>query len=177
MKKLSLIFTAIVVVASLTTTVMAQNNVTASSPAGAKIVAALTLANDQKLDFGTMSIPDANVNVTLSTGLARTSDNPTHIALMADQLLNAHYKVTGAAGYLYTITLPVTGAVQILSGGNSMHVDGFTVKPTSRGTDVTQGTLDVNGKDEFVVGATLKLLGGQAPGTYAGSFDVTIFYN
>ena len=169
---------AIFMVAGTTSTVMAQKTATATSPAGAKIVAVLTIANDQKLDFGTMSIPNADVQVTLTTSTIRNPDKPLNIALMSDPVLNAHYNVTGANGYLYNITFPTVGTTTIASGSNSMHIDAFTAKPKSRGTDVSQGTLDATtGKDDFVVGATLKLLSGQPAGIYTGSFDVVVAYN
>lgn len=178
MKILIVICLVLLMIAGTTTTVRAQ--VTAHSLAGAKIVGALTIVNDQKLDFGTMSIPTAALTVTFPTSGIRTTSNPLNIVLITlEQGTHAHFNVTGEAGYHYKITLPSNGDTKIKIGATSdeMSVDNFLARTTSvPGSDGVAGILN-SGVDDFSVGATLKLLNAQIPGTYAGSFDVMVTYD
>lgn len=180
MKKLIVILMAIVMVAGISTRIMAQNNAKALNvPVGATIVPILAIANDQNLEFGTMSVPSGPVNLVLATDKSRTPDVAGNIALIADALnpvLNAHYNVTGSTNYTYAITLPADNTVTITSGSNTMKVDAFTAKSKNTGVDGIQGKLS-GGVDEITVGATLKLATLQPAGVYEGHFDVTIFYN
>jgi hypothetical protein len=53
-----------------------------------------------------------------------------------------------------------------------MIVNGFNSTPS------TTGTLSGTGAQTVAVGATLNVVGGQAPGTYtAAGFPVTVNYN
>jgi hypothetical protein len=158
------------------TTVMAQT--TAPNTAGAQVITPITLTADRPLEFGKLAVqaavsgtlklsavdvtnPTPANGVTLITGTARTS---------------AKYTVGGLPSYIYTITVPVDNVVTIASGGNTMHIDEF--KFTSVGTPSDAGgTIKADGTDVFYVGATLKVDGGQAVGSYTGSYDVTINYN
>lgn len=176
MKKLIFMVLAIVLVAGPTTTVTAQT-AKASTTAGAEIVSAISLTSDASLSFGKMSAPSADVDVTISTASQVTTTNSSVISLFSTNAVNAHYNVSGAAGYAYTITLPADDHVLIESGTNSMYVNGFKARTASiPGSDGTSGNL-VSGTDTFVVGATLKVKSGQVAGTYSGPFDVIVAYN
>jgi len=165
----------IIMVAGLMSTSKAQIQVTAQQSAGANIVSAISIESDVPLNFGNMSVPTDNVSVILSTSHTLTPDKPTKISLLPGTYTNAHYNVSGASGYLYSITLP-SGTVQIKNPGNTtMDLDTFTALTTTQ--PGTNGKLDATGKDTFVVGATLKVQNGQAIGTYTGSFDVIVTYN
>jgi len=178
MKKLVLIFTAIVMIVSMTTTVLAQSSATKTQEAGAKIVTALTLSSDQRLDFGTMSIPNAAEDIVMSTAAIRTPSVPLGIALMAGTAKNAKYTVTGTAGYNYTITLPGNEAVKIsATGAADMKVINFTALVGTNTANGTSGTIGSGGTQDFVVGATLQLKSGQEVGDYKGNFDITVAYD
>lgn len=179
MKKLVLIVTTVLMVVGMTTNVIAQSSATKTQEAGAKIVTALTLSSDQRLDFGTMSIPNAQVDLVMSTiNATRTPSAPTAIALMAGTAKNARYQVTGTAGYNYTITLPGNEAVKIsASGATDMKVIDFKSLVGTNTTDGIHGTIGNDGTDSFVVGATLQLKSGQEVGVYVGNFDVTVTYD
>jgi len=176
MKKTSIIIVAIVMMAGLSTRVMAQNTATAN--AGAKIVQAISIVKNADLHFGTMSIPTGAVNVLLSTGNVRTASVPANITLLAQAptTTNAAYTVTGSVAATYAITLPLNGVVTISSGANSMPVDDF-VALTASTSGATTGSLGAGGSDTFVVGATLKLANAQPAGVYTGTYDVSVAYN
>jgi spore coat protein U-like protein len=177
MKKLIFMILAIILVASLTTKTIKAQTAKASTTAGAEIVGAISITSDASLNFGKMSAPSADVDVTISTAKQVTSTNSSVISLFSTNAANAHYNVSGASGFLYNITLPADDLVLIQSGSNSMHVNGFKARTTSiSGSDGTSGTL-VSGADTFVVGATLKVKSGQLVGTYSGTFDVIVAYN
>lgn len=168
-------------VAGMTSTVMAQNTVTTPSPVGAKIVSVLTLINQNGLNFGTISKPVGNAKVTVATDGNRTVDvaGAGSVKLMtADATVAAsYYKLTGEAGYVYSITLPGQTDVTITSGLNSITVTDFTVKSINEaGLANKKGRL-VGGNDEFKVGATLNLSNATVAGTYTGSFNVSVTYD
>jgi hypothetical protein len=85
---------------------------------------------------------------------------------------SAVFGVTGEAGFTYAITLPTDGAVTISDGAShTMAVNAFVSNPG------TTGTLSGAGTDTLKVGATLVVGNNQVPGTYTGSFNVTVSYN
>lgn len=74
--------------------------------------------------------------------------------------------VQGEPSRQITIT---TGAGTVSSGGNTMA---FTTTPS-----LPAGYIPPAGIGYFTVGGTLAVNGGQAPGTYSGSYAVTVAYN
>jgi len=78
------------------------------------------------------------------------------------------FTVTGAA-LVDTITLPLDGTCTVISGRNSMAVDGFIRNPLV-------GSL-VGGPETFNVGATLTVGADQPIGTYLGTYPVSVNYN
>jgi hypothetical protein len=177
MKNLVIVFIAFLMVAGTTTIVRAQNAVKGTAQAGASIVAALQISSDIKLDFGAMSIPNDNVSVTLTTANARSADKASNISLLPGTTTNAHFKVNGAGGLGYKITLPADGTVTITNNTTTMAIDAFKSLTPLSASEGIAGKLDASGKDEFVVGATLKVLKDQPTGTYNGSFDVMVTYD
>lgn len=176
MKKSIILIAAVIMMAGLSNSLMAQ---TVNTSAGAKIVRAITLAQTAALHFGTMAIPTGAVDLLLTTGNVRTPSVPGNITLLAQSpaSTNAAYTVTGSIGATYAITLPGDNTVTITEGSTPMHVDGFQAKTTSAGSNGLTGTLNGSGSDSFVIGATLKLANAQPFGVYSGTFDVTVSYN
>jgi hypothetical protein len=177
MKNLIIVFVTLIMVAGTTTLVRAQKEVKGTAQAGANIVAALSISSDVKLDFGSMSIPNDNVSVILSTANARTVDKATNISLLPGTTTNARVKVKGAGGLGYTIKLPDNGTVTITNGTTTMAIDEFQSLTPFSSSNGLAGKLDASGNDEFVVGATLKVLKDQSVGVYTGSFEVMVTYN
>ncbi len=71
----------------------------------------------------------------------------------------------------YLIALP--SSATLTSGGNSMNVGTFLAHSANNGS--ASGRL-VGGYDTLNVGATLTVGANQAPGSYTGSFSVTVTY-
>lgn len=69
---------------------------------------------------------------------------------------------------IYVLTLPPNGSVTLVSGANQMAVNNFISNPT--------GMPLPSGAQRVTVGATLQVGPNQAPGTYAGTFRVTLEY-
>lgn len=180
MRKLITVFAATVMIVAFTTRVTAQNQAIATNDAGAKIVATLTIVSDAPLNFGTMSVPNENVAVELTTKNVRNAVPSANIALMGPDLVtNAHYVVGGAPGYIYSIILPANNVVSIKNTNSVdvMQIDDFTALTTSvPGSNGLKGTL-ISGVDKITVGATLKVKKSQLAGTYTGKFDVTVRYD
>ena len=178
MKKIILMTLAIITIAGLTTEVTAQYSARVSQTATANLVATIGMASDVPLNFGIMSIPTSDVDVTLSTAHLVTTSDATKISLFPTTATNAHYTVSGTALYAYSITLPTAGSITIANGASSMHIEDFRALTASvPGANGTTGTLNVSGQDTFVVGATLKVKSTLITGAYTGSFDVLVAYN
>ena len=86
----------------------------------------------------------------------------------------AQFDITGANNAFYSVTLPTS--VTITDGGaNSMTVNNFQACSITTSL-CTSYQLDNTGYDQLTVGATLNVNGGQAQGTYTGTFQVTVEY-
>lgn len=81
----------------------------------------------------------------------------------------ATFTVTGAAGSTFLIMLPAS--LPLTGPGTAMTVDTFGSSLPSPAILGPGGTLNLQ------VGATLQVNPNQAPGTYTGTFSVTVAYN
>jgi hypothetical protein len=78
------------------------------------------------------------------------------------------FAITGEGTNTYAITLPASTTISY--DVNDMTVDSFVSSPDATGTLAA-------GADTLRVGATLHSTGSQVPGSYTGTFDVTVVYN
>ncbi|MGB9082212.1 MAG: DUF4402 domain-containing protein, partial [Desulfuromonadaceae bacterium] len=111
---------------------------------------------------GTVAISTIGARSVTSGSIVLLNMNPT--------AHSAAFNVTGDANVQYTITLPVNGEVSLAGPGAAMAVGSFTSNPTSA------GTLNSGGTGTIAVGATLTVGSNQVPGSYSGSFSVTVTY-
>lgn len=178
MKKLIMICAAIVMVAGLSTTVVAQ--VTENTAAGAKILTALSIVEDLPMHFGTMGVlAGTGGTCVVTTGGVRSATAGVTLSAMAPLFSLATYTVTGEPLYTYAITLPTTITVTKAVTLETMTIGTLLAKSTS-GTEshTATGTLITGaGTESFTVGGTLTVAAAQVPGAYAGTFDVTVAYN
>lgn len=131
--------------------------------------AAQTLHATQALSFGRfVANGGGTVSVTPASGWTRTGGV---ILVPSGAGAAAHFQVSGAASQAYTITLPSDNQVVLSNGSNTMAVNNFSSSPSG------SGTLSPSGQQQLRVGAELTVSGSQAPGTYTGSFPVTVNYN
>jgi len=181
MKKSIMLFAAIVLVAGLTTTVMAQTSATvAATAAGAKLIVPMTLTQTAPLHFGTINVllgaggtcllPSNSTTRVFSAGLATSA--------VAPVATNAAYNVTGTRNVTYALTLPPTITVtEIVGAVATMSIGTLTARFNGAGADAITSTLSATGTDSFTLGGTLTVAAAQVPGVYAGTFPVSIDYN
>jgi hypothetical protein len=169
MRKLILVFFAIVMVASFSNRAVAQNTATDAAAAYATIIAPITITNTVDLNFG--DVIDGTGYVTISTASVRTSDYQAFSGTQVGTVSAASFDIEGEATYTYAITLPSSDVILAETGGDEMTVNAFVSNPTPT------GTLDGSGEGVVLVGATLNVVSGQAPGLYTGTFNVTVAYN
>jgi hypothetical protein len=178
MKKSLMIIAAVVMMAVITTKSMAQ--VTENTDAGAKILTALSIAEDLPMHFGTMGVlAGTGGTCKVSTAGVRSATAGVTLSALAPLFSLATYTVTGEPLYTYAIELPSTITVTHTNTINTMTIGTLLAKSTS-GTEshTATGTLeDIVGTESFTVGGTLTVAAGQLAGVYAGTFDVTVAYN
>lgn len=158
---------------------MAQSNQTASSAASAIVIAPLTIAKTGDLNFGNVVAGAAlGTVVLLPAGTRSATGGTTFSAGFPGTLSAAKFDLTGEGVYTYAITLPGTVTLSdTVSTPNTMTATGFTVAAGTTGSvSGLIGTL-AGGLGKLNVGATLNVGAAQVPGTYTGSFDVTVAYN
>ena len=172
MRKLIFIFLAIVMVASFSNTLMAQDvSDTESNDANAQILGAIALTVGDPLEFGGI-VPGTGGTVEISTAGVRNLTNVTGVTASVTPTA-ASYTVTGTGLVPYTITIP-TASFDITnttgSGGETMAITSMTC------SGGLSHTFDASGDDAFTVGGTLTVANAQVPGVYTGTFDVTVEY-
>jgi hypothetical protein len=172
MKQITKFFALAIVMLAFTATSFAQ--VIETATASATIVAPLTITNTIPLNFGNLAVDATGGTVTL-TAVSSTvrSAGSANVQLVSGVTpTSADFAITGLTGSTYTIALPADGVVTLTGAGTPMNVNSFTCSISP----LTAGSL-ATGSETFYVGATLSVNGGQTPGTYAGTFDVSVIYN
>lgn len=141
----------------------------ATFPVTLKIQSApITIAKAADLSFGGVLIGQDPGTVTLAPGGARTFSGGAS-GMAAGTFGAAAFTVTAPPGATYTFALPQTAA--LTWGSETLTVDAFTRSPSG---SLTMGAL---GFQVVSVGARILLPGGKPPGTYAGTFPVTVAYD
>ena len=168
MKKISILFSLVVLLSIASLSVSAQ--VTATATASATIITPIAITKNLDMSFGNVAVSAIAGTVTLTPANTRTIAGGVTLPLATGTVNAAKFTVTGLTGSTYSITLPST-ALTLTSGGNTMTVTAFTSTPTPTGT-LTGGT------EVVYVGATLNVGASQAAGTYtSAAFPVTVNYN
>lgn len=147
----------------------------------AKTAAANTFAivNNSGLAFGKfIAGSGGTVVISASTGIRSATGG---VSLMNSTNQPAHFTVSCVvdggpsscdATSLYTVSS--VADTTLTSGGNSMALTGITVYSVNKNSNST-GQLS-GGTDTLKAGATLTVGNNQPPGSYAGSFSVTVAY-
>lgn len=144
------------------------NQLSKSAGCRACIAEAISVTWSADLQFGDIVPGSTSGTVTVSPAGVRTVSGG--VTALGGSYGAASFTVSGEPGWSYTVTLPLDATMA--SGSSSMVVDAFT---SSLDPDRV-GTLDAAGNGTFTVGATLHVDAGQAPGTYSGSFLVSVDY-
>ena len=131
----------------------------------------VSLGNARGLDFGRFVAGTGGTIVLTPGGLrSRTGgvvllNSPT----TGQATFNVGRSGNGGANKGIVISLPANGAIRLASGANSMAVGNFVNTPGTLLTIPAGGTT-------LSIGATLTVAPNQAPGTYSGTFPVTVNY-
>lgn len=135
---------------------------TVTADAQATVIQPLVVTQAQGMNFGDLSVGTAGGTLVLAPGGGLTPSADIDTAGGTVQV--GTYNVAGEATKVYTISFP--GSTTLTSGGNTMTVGAFT--------DSVGGSAAV--PTPFSVGATLTVGGSQAPGTYTGTYTITVNY-
>jgi hypothetical protein len=154
----------------------AAQSSTATANASATIVHPIAISKSTDLVFGTLAVGATGGTVAISTGgvvtIGGAGNTISQPPANTGNPTAAVFAVSGEASFTYAITLPTDGTVTLSDGAShTMAVNTFTSNPG------TTGTLSAGGTDTLNVGATLVVGDGQAPGSYTGTFNVTVAYN
>jgi len=181
MKKVIMLFAAVVMIAGVTTSLMAQTSATVgATSAGAKLIVPMTLTQTSPLHFGTINVlSGAGGTVELpSNSTTRIFSAGVAASTVAPVAKNAAYNVTGTKNVTYALTLPATITVtETLGTAATMTIDALTARFNGAVADAITSTLSAAGTDSFTVGGTLTVDPSQVAGIYAGTFPVTVDYN
>ncbi len=129
----------------------------------------LNLEYTQGLSFGSF-VAGTGGSITISPSGGRTRMGGVVLVGQGAAYSAAQFKITGAPGSVYLITLPADGTAQVTSGSDSMALDAFVSDPSG------SGILPPTGMQVLRVGARLTVGSNQAPGQYQGTFSVTVNY-
>jgi len=158
--------------------IFAQGGNTAndSGTTTASVIASLNMTAVEDLEFGEGIQGDAAVTIT-----------PVNGDKFGVGATGASFSLTGEPGRNYSVTLPADGTVTMTTGAGGANetiaVDSFTdLGESSCGGAIFQICVKdgraVGGVDSFAVGATRAALGAaQAPGSYSGTFTVSVIYD
>jgi Domain of unknown function (DUF4402) len=148
--------------------------VIASATATATIVTPIAIVKATDMNFGNVAVNASAGTVVLAPAGTRSSTGGVTLPATVGTVSAASFNVTGEGNYTYSITLPSSHYIlkKQGSGDETMRVNAFISSPSGTGT-LTAGSQTLN------VGATLKVSGSQATGTYTNStgFAVTVNYN
>jgi hypothetical protein len=137
---------------------------TQTETAEVDILAAVQLAQNDGLDFGTVASSAAAGTVALPTtsNTRACSAGVTCVGLAQ----RGSFTVSSATSS-YTVAITVPASTTLTSGGNSMNL-ALTPSMTS--------FVSTGAAQEFFVGGTLSVGANQAAGTYTGTYNVSADY-
>lgn len=161
---------AAVAIAAFTPAAHAQFSATTAANISAVVVTPITLTKTSDMSFSKVSSGAAGGTVLLGTDGSRTPGGT--VTVGGANGTAAAFLVQGDANATYSISLPATPSA-MAGGAPAMTVDTFISSPPAAGG----GTLSGTGSQTLLVGATLHVNAAQSPGTYSGTFSVTVAYN
>lgn len=137
----------------------------------------LSFLKDEDLDFGEIVPAAAQAFVTLSPDGTRSSTGA--IVLVGNTHQPARFTGKGTVNQTVLISLG-SSTINLTGPGTAMRVDQFIIGSTPTATLTTSPTrfriTNSTGVFNFPIGARLRVNANQAPGTYAGTFSVTLVY-
>ncbi|MGB7654365.1 MAG: DUF4402 domain-containing protein [Novosphingobium sp.] len=158
----------------------AKERVTVSANARAVIVANLSFFRVDDLDFGKIVAGTTAGTVVVSPTGTRTASGGVRLA--SSTTVKAA-KFAGKGSFNQTLTIAVTSNTVTLNrvgGGDTMTMDTFIIGSTPAiqltTTPKSFRIATTSGIFQFPVGATLRVKARQTPGTYTGTFTISLQY-
>lgn len=163
----SLRLAAVGAIAAASFATSAQAATTASATATAEVLSSLTVTSTADLQLGQIA---ANTGGTVTVNADSTVASSGSL-ISTGTRSPAAFDVVGSPDAMILVTLP-TAAVDLTHSGGvaTMSLDGFNTTPNGA------FQLDTAGAGSFTVGGTLTVGSGQLPGTYTGTFSVSVEY-
>ncbi len=172
MKKINALAIVGLLMVGCTSYSLAQNTSIAS--ASANIVAPMSLAKTDDMQFGNAAVSGATGGMVILSpdGMRTTGGSGVTLPATTGAISAAKFTVAGAPGFTYAITLPASTVING-PGTANLLVDAFTSIPSAT------GTLTAAGTQVLKVGARLNINAAQSPGLYtnASGVPVTVNYN
>lgn len=140
--------------------------------ASATVASALTITAATPLAFGSF-VPDTTAaTVVIAPQSAAFRTRTGNISLLDSGAGSpSTVSVSGAPNMTFSVNLPTTTVT--LAGPNSAAM---TMTNFTSNLGAAKGTIGGGGTASFLVGATLNVGASQAPGSYSGTFAVTVSY-
>lgn len=135
--------------------------------ASAEICQPVSIQKPADLNFGALIATRSAGQVVLGQDGGRSATGGVVLG-SAEAVSSAAFQVAGEPHATFSVALPAS--IEITSAQSRMTVAGFSTFGTTQ-------VLDARGRLALKVGATLGVEANQAPGSYAGSFTVTVAYN
>jgi hypothetical protein len=173
MKKLLVLFAGLFLVVVATENVNAQTSATTSAETFANIITPITIQKTVDLVFGDIVPTDLPGTVVIPvTGLRSFTGGAFAFANSTGSPSAAQFTVSGENNAAYSIVVDNT-SFTISNGSATMIVNNIVTSPTPN------GKLNGSGLQTITVGATLNVLGSQAPGLYKNedALSITVAYN
>lgn len=143
-----------------------------SVAATATVASALSITAATALGFGSF-VPDTTAaTVVIAPQSASFRSRTGNISLLDSGAgAPSTVSVSGAPNMTFSVNLPTTPVT--LSGPNA---SAMTMTNFTSNLGAAKGTVGGGGTASFLVGATLNVGASQTPGSYTGSFSVTVSY-
>jgi hypothetical protein len=130
---------------------------------------AQSIVNGSGLSFGAF-LAGSGGTVAVGTSNNRSKSGGVFLLSQGGSAASAQFTVSGTPGAAYAISLPANGTVALTGPGADMALNGFVSSPSPG------GILSGGGNQLLSIGATLSVGSNQTPGSYSGSFNVTVTY-
>ncbi len=163
----SLRLAAVGFIAAASFATSAQAATTSTATATAEVLSSLTVTSTADLQLGQIA---ANTGGTVTVNADSTVAS-TGALISTGTRSPAAFDVVGSPNSMVLVTLP-SGSVNLtrVSGTQTMSLGSFNTNPNGA------FQLSVTGTGSFNVGGTLTVGSGQVPGTYTGTFAVSVEY-
>lgn len=150
--------------------------------ASAGIIQPITVEVIEDLQFGTLAVgPDTGGTMTVDPASGTTSYSGGLVGVCGTGGCQAHpavFGVTGEPGRRYRVDAPTSAVAQPVTGnGPSLPVSDLRIAIASLPGPDPVGRLDAAGKDRFLLGGTLQVTAGSAPGFYRADVSVVVTYD